>query len=182
MVVLEVAEEEEEKALSEEEEEEKATVLETASDDDSYVPRTLVDPRGYQPFLSEVPQGYCPDCRMPRDRCHDKVFGGYVECRVTEHLSVHANRLEEIDILEVEDVQVMAYNEVLRVKIYDVMLILDTCTRYLPPMCLQNRTMNRSLHSFKYRILWCAQHAILQNGEELGSVMEYNRIIRERTF
>ena len=83
---------------------------------------------------------------------------------------------------DIEDMLYLAYNEVLRVKIVEVTNKLDTCTHYVPPMCMQIKSLKNSLNVFKYRKYMYIQQQKLENGEELGHVMECNEMIQECTF
>ena len=140
------------------------------------------DPRGFQPFLAELPPGYCPGCRCRTELCHEDLFGTYVELRVAEYININIKYLDVMQKEDIEDMLYLAYNEVLRVKIVEVTNKLDTCTRYVPPMCMQIKSLKNSLNVFKYRKYMYIQQQKLENGEELGHVMECDGIIQERTF
>ena len=123
------------------------------------------DPRGWDhPFGSELPSGYCNHCKCRKELCHDKRFGLYCGLRVAELIEKKgANTMFGDDVKELLK---EAYNEVLRVEIVQQVGVLDTHNSYIPPECIENRSMKNIMNHFFYMKFTTAMNKRLQDSSK----------------
>jgi hypothetical protein len=100
----------------------------------------LWDPRGY---INDPPSvhmhQYCQHCRCPLSKCHDRVFGKYIELQIVNKILETGS---EPTYHEVEYAFHSKYNKALEQKISEVTGTLDTST-YDVPRCISSNSLGR---------------------------------------
>jgi len=102
------------------------------------------DPQGWKAVFgweTDVPPGpeeYCPHhlCTLPN--CVDRQFGLYMQLRVVEHVNsaCHKSTIGGMVVRDVEEVLRSAYNEYLRIRLFESRRLLDSFTDYCLPKCI----------------------------------------------
>ena len=101
------------------------------------------DPRGWRPVFNwenDVPPSadYCPSCKCTLPNCHDKQFSFYMELRVVNHVdtAVFKRTIGQLNESDIQQVLRDAYNEYLRIRLFESRRLLDSCHDYCVPKCL----------------------------------------------
>ena len=124
-----------------------------------------LDPRGYDhPYGSKLPSNYCVDCKCKKEICHDKRFGLYCGLRVAEEIERKgANTMFGDDV---KVLMKLAYNEILRVEIVQQIGVLDTHNNYIPPKCMETRSMKNVMNHFFYMKFTTVMKKRLEDGSK----------------
>jgi hypothetical protein len=118
----------------------RVTVDSVRKGEDNDASDELWDPRGY---INDPPSAYmhqfCRHCKCPLSRCHDKVFGRYIELQIVNKIFESGS---EPTYHEVQYSFGAKYNRALEQKISEVTGTLDTST-YDVPHCISSNSLNR---------------------------------------
>jgi hypothetical protein len=124
-----------------------------------------LDPRGYDhPYGSDLPSDYCVDCKCKEALCHDKRFGLYCGLRVAEMIEKGGPRNMFGD--KIKKLVKEAYNEILRVEIVQQIGVLDTHNNYIPPKCMEDRSLKNIMNHFFYMKFTAVMSSRLQDGSK----------------
>ena len=124
-----------------------------------------LDPRGYDhPYGSKLPSDYCVDCKCKKELCHDKRFGLYCGLRVAEEIEKEGANTMFSD--NVKALMRLAYNEILRVEIVQQIGVLDTHNNYIPPKCMETRSMKNVMNHFFYMKFTTTMKKRLEDGSK----------------
>ena len=117
------------------------------------------DPRGWQPVFDwetdKPPTAeYCQECRCTLPNCHDKAFSFYMELRVVQHIDhtyAHGS-ISELVEEDVSEVLKRAYNEYLRIRLFESRRLLDSYTDYSMPKCVtEGMAHRRAMNYFQFK-------------------------------
>jgi hypothetical protein len=99
----------------------------------------LQDPHGYQirPTSGVLGQLYCSSCRCIQERCHEVLFGKYLQLQMVNEVSEAEGKLSFCDV---EDIFHVRYREVLQYKIFEATDMLDTSMPAIP-QCLRSGSL-----------------------------------------
>ena len=142
------------------------------------------DPRGYDhPYGSRLPSGYCLYCKCKNTLCHDKRFGLYCGLRVAEQIEQKGANTMYGD--KVKELMKVAYNEILRVEIVQQVGVLDTHNNYIPPQCMEDRSLKNVMNHFFYMKFTTTMNKRLQDGSKgkygSGSFGFYTALKEQKT-
>jgi hypothetical protein len=123
------------------------------------------DPRGYDhPFGSDLPKDHCVHCKCRFPLCHDTRFGLYCGLRVAEQVEKKGAQGMYGDA--VKELMKVAYNEILRVEICQQVGVLDTHNDYIPPKCMEDKSLKNIMNHFFYMKFTRAMKGRLEDGSK----------------
>lgn len=123
------------------------------------------DPRGWDhPYGSDLPSGYCIHCKCMEALCHDKRFGLYCGLRVAELVEKKGACKMFGD--DVKDLLKVACNKILCIEIVQQVGVLDTHNNYIPPKCMEDRSMKNIMNHFFYMKFTTAMNKRLEDGSK----------------
>jgi hypothetical protein len=136
-----------------------ATVAKELDDDPA---DELWDPRGYvnEPPPNQLMQYFCRHCKCPHAKCHDKMFGKYIELQIVNQIFETGT---EPTCHEVQHTFHSKYNRALEQKICEVTGTLDTST-YNVPHCVMSGSLDRLFQYIKARDYHFYMHSSITVG------------------
>jgi hypothetical protein len=122
----------------------------------------LWDPRGYEtePPPDQLIRFFCRHCKCPHAKCHDKMFGKYIELQIVNQIfeSESEPRRDEVQYAFHRK-----YNRALEQKITEITGTLDTST-YNIPHCVMSGSLNRLFQYINARDYHFYMHSLITVG------------------
>jgi hypothetical protein len=140
---------------------------------DGIIKKYTWDPRGFRDDGRERPKNYCSQCKCPEDKCHNTLFGQYIQLLIVHRIYTETGC--PMNTVEVEDLFHDLYNDVLRFKIFEATQTLDMLPGgYRIPNCLRDISLESSLAYVRSRSYHRMLHRSITEGYEIMDRGELN--------